>query len=400
MRIGINASFLRKPGTGIGQVSVNFIDELMKFTGPRIKDQESEGNPQSSILNSRFILYTEEPVSFSMPSNFENKYFLPFWRRDDLIRKLLWEKRVMREAQKDACDAFISLYQSSTVMPKSIHHTMVVHDIIPRLFPEYQGNTRQKWYWKATEKGIRGADRIVAVSESTRHDLKETGLREDAVTVAYPDTGPLFKKELVLEEENRVMAEYHLVPGYIYHGGGLEVRKNAESLLRAYALLVEKEKNETLGASLPLLVISGKIFPEDNPLATPVRKLVRELGLEERVRLLGFVPEQDLPALYRNALFFVYPSLYEGFGLPVLEALRMGTPVLTVENSSLPEVAGGVALYIDPHHVESLVSGMEQLLRDALLRQTLSDAASKQVKRFSEDHFVRSVLGSLEEKPL
>lgn len=188
------------------------------------------------------------------------------------------------------------------------------------------------------------------------------------------------------------MATYGLVPGYLYHGGGLEIRKNTEALLRAYVQLVEDEKNGTLNTLLPPLVISGNIFPESNPLATPVKTLVRSLGLVERVRLLDFVPEQDLPALYKNALFFIYPSRYEGFGLPVVEALRVGTPVLTSDVSSLPEVVGNAGLLIDPDNQASLIAGMKQLLTDAPLRATLREATKAQREHFDWHRFVTTVL--------
>jgi len=377
MRIGINASFLRKPGTGIGQVTFNFLEKLKEFS----KDGSVE-----------FYIYSEEPLSEPYPANFHDKHFLPFWKRDDLIRKMLWEKQVAREARKDGCDAFISLYQSSTIVAPGMKHIMVVHDIIPKLFPEYQGNLRQKWYWQAVERGIRQAQRIVAVSQATKKDLSLLSISQEKISVAYPDTAPCFHEAITLEEENRVMATYGLVPGYLYHGGGLEIRKNTEALLRAYAQLVEDEKNGTLNTLLPPLVISGKIFPESNPLATPVKTLVRSLGLVERVRLLDFVPEQDLLALYKNALFFIYPSRYEGFGLPVVEALRVGTPVLTSDVSSLPEVVGNAGLLIHPDNQASLITGMKQLLTDAPLRATLREATKAQREHFDWHRFVTTVL--------
>lgn len=380
MRIGINASFMRKPGTGIGQVTVHFIQKL---TEPAINRERST-----------FVLYTEEPVDVKLPENFEVRSFLPLWKRDDLLRKWLWEKQVVREAKRDGCDAFLSLYQSASVASGNMRHTMIVHDLIPRLFPEYQGNIRQRLHWRAVERAILRADSIIAVSESTKHDLVEFGVAHESITVASPDTAPVFHRDLSPEEENRVMATYKLVPGYIYHGGGLEIRKNTEGLLRAYAMLASKEKQGVLGAALPPLVISGKIFAENNVLATPVKRLVRELGLTGHVRLLDFVPETDLPALYKNALFFVYPSLYEGFGLPVLEALSMSVPVLTSDVSSLPEVAGNAALYIDPQEVDSIASGLERLLLDAPLRHSLSEAAAQERRRFDWKTFTETILRS------
>lgn len=387
MRIGINASFLRKPGTGIGQVTVHFLRTLAQQ-----KEQEgvsAEGTPIT------YCVYTEEPVQdFDLPSSFTARHFLPLWKRDDVLRKWLWERRLSREAQRDGCTHFLSLYQSTTIMPRDISHTMVVHDLIPRLFPLYQWNWRKRWYWRAVEHAIARAATLVAVSQSTKNDLVEGGADGAMITVAYPGVSPLFREALAPETENRIMAAYGLVPGYIYHGGGLEVRKNTEKLLRAYAVLQKKVPSESLPV-LPPLVISGTIFAESNPLATPVRSLISELGLGEQVRLLDFVPEADLPALYKNALFFAYPSLYEGFGLPVLEALSMGTPVLLGDHSSLPEVAGDAALYIDPSDQASLVSGLERLLTDASLRQSLSSMARQEADRFTWSAFTQTVLCAL-----
>lgn len=379
MRIGINASFLRKPGTGIGQVTVHCIQKLAESV---------ENREQSTI-----ILYTEEPINLTLPDNFQVRNFLPFWKRDDLVRKVLWERQVAKEAEKDGCDIFLSLYQSSTVFQNpAIAHTMVVHDLIPELFPKYQGNMRQRYHWQRVRQAIMKAEKIIAVSNSTEHDLVEFGVDPGKIVVAYPDTSPVFRTLPSMEEERNILEKHSLTAGYIYHGGGLEVRKNTEGVLRGYRLLVDKEERGELSFTLPPLVISGKIFSEDNPLATPVERLIKELGLTNRVRLLGFVPEPDLPTLYKNALFFVYPSFYEGFGLPVLEALRMKTPVLTSDVSSLPEVAKDAALYIDPEQSTSIASGMERLIVDASLRQALSEAGVKESERFDWRLFTDRIL--------
>jgi glycosyltransferase involved in cell wall biosynthesis len=213
--------------------------------------------------------------------------------------------------------------------------------------------------------------------------------------VAYPDCAPRFATIPSEAEVADKLKEYGLTKGYIYHGGGLEVRKNTENVLRAYAKLVQKH-TRSLGYArddkLPSIVISGKIFPKENKLATNVKGLIKELGLEEKVKLLGFVPDEDLSALYRGALFFVYPSLYEGFGLPVLEALRMGVPVLTSDTSSLKEVGGEAVLYCDPKSVESIASNMEWLIRDDILKQELISKSVAQTAQFSWEKFVEKVL--------
>lgn len=377
MRIGINASFLRKPGTGIGQVTLHFLEQLIA---------------SSLVGDHEFILYLEEESDVLPVSNKVRyrAYLPPFWQRDDVLRKWLWERQVAREAQRDGCDVFLSLYQSATVFRStSIRHTMVVHDLIPRLFPNYQGNWRQRFVWRQVERAIREADALVAVSQSTLHDLVEFGVRREKIIIAYPDVDPVFRTEVSSDEEQRVLQKYHLTPGYIYHGGGLEIRKNTAGLLQDYANLLKECGSES---QMPKLVLSGRIFAESNPLATPVESLVRELGLTGNVQLLGFVPLRDLPTLYKNALFFAYPSFYEGFGLPVLEALVMRTPVLTSHVSSLPEVAGDAALYIDPNLSGSLQSGLKRLIEDEPLRQSLRQLAKNETDRFSWTSFTDNVI--------
>jgi len=385
MRIGINTSFLRKPATGIGQVTLHFLQKLVEKEGDA--DQE-------------FFLYCEEEpkLDFPLPKNFHIRIFLPSWKRDDILRKILWERRVAYMAKKDHCDTFISLYQSSTLFPsfkiktlgRMIRHIMIVHDIIPRLFPEYQHNLRQKIYWRRVERGIKGADHIIAVSKHTKNDLlQEYSFSEESISVSYPSVSPQFTEEVSLEKKKSVLEKYHLTEGYIYHGGGLEIRKNTEMLLRAYAVLRIKNKDKK---NIPPLVISGKIFSTKNKLATDVQGLIKELKLQEAVRLLGFVPDEDLPAFYSGALFFVYPSLYEGFGLPVLEAMYMNVPVLSSRTSSLIEVGGTAVLSVDPKNQEELVVQMEKLLSDDTLRQALIAKGALQRVQFSWEQFVKNVL--------
>lgn len=377
MNIGINASFLRKPGTGIGQVSFNFLRML---------------SASEYAARHTFFLYLEQDEDLSfLPVNFHKRIFLPWWRRDDMPRRYLWEKAVAHRAAHDRCDVLLSLGQSATFV-SGMKHVMVVHDIIPSLFPEYREKLMQKIYVRSVERAIQSADQLIAVSQSTKNDLMEYfHIPEEIITIAQPDVSPLFRSVASDESVQRVLAKYGLERGYIYHGGGLEIRKNSDRLIRAYAALAEKEKWKELPVPLPPLVVSGQIFAQSNPLATNVVGLVRELGLEDRVKLLGFVPEEDLPALYRGALFFAYPSHYEGFGIPVLEALSQGVPVLASDSSSLQEVGGEAALYVDPESDVAIVEGMERLLTVPELRRVMISNCEAQLERFSWERFVENI---------
>ncbi|MGK2848859.1 MAG: glycosyltransferase family 4 protein [Minisyncoccota bacterium] len=380
MRIGINASFLRKPGTGIGQVTLSFLrtlTELPEYT----KDHQ-------------WILYCEaEPsLSFVLPSNFQVIVFLPMWKRDDILRKIWWEHQVGKKAIKDGCEIFLSLYQSGVRMRGHSTHVMIVHDIIPNLFPLYRGNMRQAYYWNTVERGILSAHHLVAVSEHTKNDIvRILDVVSDNVSVAYPDVSPMFRTLLSLNQRKMVLQKYTLQAGYIYHGGGLEIRKNTAHVLHTYAKLV----SETTNVDIPPLVISGNIFSVKNALATDVVGLIRTLGIEHRVHLLGFVPAEDLPALYQSALFFVYPSLYEGFGLPVLEALNSGVPVITSNASALPEVGGDAVVYVDAENREMLVEQMKRLIGDTALRAELMRQGLVQAQKFNWQYFTLHILKTL-----
>jgi len=396
IRIGINASFARKPNTGIGQVTLNF---LKKLSALRIENR--------NLHELEFILYLEEdlpknlPEDTALPGNFTKKIFLPPWKRDDLFRKIWWEKYLLpRKVRADKCDVLISLYQSATsIQPhKEVKHIVVVHDIIPKLFPEYLNNWRKKLYWKLTEGAIKKADKLIAISRRTEKDLvQHLGIDPKNITVSYIDVDEIYKPDVSEEKSRKVMEKYDLVPGYLYTGGGLEKRKNTEGLIHAYKMLLERNKKEHFIHDFPDLVVSGKLMPQLAPLILDIEKLVRKLNFTQHIHILDFVPQEDLPALYKNAEVFVYPSLYEGFGLPVLEAMNQGTPVITAKNSSLPEVGWDSVLYCDPKDVEDLAMTIKNALINKKLRTTLSVRGKERARNFSWDKFAEKMLNIVNE---
>jgi glycosyltransferase involved in cell wall biosynthesis len=387
MKIGINASFLRKQNTGIGQVTLNFLRKLSELESEKLKvhkDAEVE-----------FILYLEEDADLVLPENFTKKVFLPPYKRDDLIRKIWWEKyALVKMAKKDGCRVFLSLYQSPTVMPEQIQHIMIAHDIIPKLFPQYLNNLRKKIYQSLTEKALRHADKIIAVSHRTEKDLiKHLWIDANLITVSYVDVDEIYKKEVSEQQSENVLQKYQIEKDYIYAGGGMDVRKNVEGVLRAYKILL---KSFGKASWLPKLVISGKLMPQMAPLITDAEQLIAGLELKDHVVLLDHVPQEDLPALYHNAKIFVYPSLYEGFGLPVLEAMNQGVPVITSKTSSLPEVGVDNVLYCDPNSVDDLAMVMKNLLMNEQLRKALSEKGRQRAQHFSWDRFVMKIMHIIE----
>lgn len=384
-RIGINASFLRKPRTGIGQVTTHFLRALMREEGAN-----------SIFAKRKFILYLEEDIDWELPENFEKRILKTWWRRDDLIRKTWWERYILpRRARCDGCDTLLSLYQCPTVARGGMRHVMVAHDIIPRLMPQYANNWRKKLYWRLSERGLRKADALVAVSKRTEKDIiQHLHISAEKIGVAYIDVDPIFLKPVSDTRSSRVMEKYHIEAGYIYFGGGLDVRKNAESVLRAYRHLVKnKEKYPSIvDTRIPDLVISGKIVKQLAPLITDVESLAKSLNISNHVTFLGEVSQEDLPVLYKNARVFVYPSQYEGFGMPILEAMRMGTPVITSRTTSLPEIAGDAALYVDPDSVDDIASVLARAMRHKTVTDEMVRRGKSRAKRFSWKEFSKKIL--------
>lgn len=385
MKIGINASFARKSNTGIGQVTLNFLKKL------------SEESKEAEIF-----LYLEQDLTggFGLPKNWKKRIFLPFWKRDDLIRKIWWEKYMLpQKAIEDGCDIFLSLYQSATILPDSIKHLMIVHDIIPKIFPEYLNNLRKKYYWSLTEKAIRKVDKIIAVSHRTEKDLvQKLEIDPEKITVSHIDVDRIYKKIVSQASSWRIMEKYGLHPGYIYSGGGLEVRKNVEGTIRAYNYLREKNKKLHFVEKFPELVISGKLMPELAPLVTDAQKIVKKLNLTKFVKMLDFVPQEDLPALYKNASMFIYPSFYEGFGLPILEAMSQGTPVITSKTSSLPEVGRDAVLYCNPGDIQDIAMVMKNLLTNKYLREKLSERGKERSLYFTWGKLIEKFLNVTNER--
>ncbi len=396
MRIGINASFLRKPATGIGQVTLHFLRELI--------DRQKE---DSIVLRNEYIIFLEQEIDpalkLTFPKNFTVVVSSPPYKRDDLIRKIWWERfTVFKLMSEYRCEKFLSLYQSATITPPGVDHTMVVHDLIPMLFPAYLRNNRQKLYQFVIQKAIRRTPRIISVSSHTKNDLVSLlSLSEQRITVVPVSVDPRFGEIPPASKTNEVLKKYKIETPYIYTGGGLEVRKNVESTVLAYKnildrylqLINDKEGgNDFSNQTFPQLVISGKLMPELAPLACDVEALIKELDIENHVHVLGFVESSDLPSLYSGADFFVFPSHYEGFGMPVLEAFSMSTAVLTAQNSSLVELGGEAAVFCDSYDVDDITTKMQQLIDDPTFRSSLGEKGLARSKAFSWEQFVSETM--------
>jgi alpha-1,3-rhamnosyl/mannosyltransferase len=244
---------------------------------------------------------------------------------------------------------------------------LTFHDAIPLRFPAYVSARARLFFWLTLQLALRSADHVITVSRSAQHDLRAAApsLQSADVTTIYEAADPRFAPQSAAAIA-RVRDRYALPADFFLYVGSNKPHKNLPLLVQAHA---------RLPANSPSLVIAGPWdarYPEAKQIADPAR-----------VRFLGPIDEADLPALYSAALAFVFPSRYEGFGLPVLEAMACGTPVICGNTSSLPEVVGDAALLIDPADVSALVEALQRLLDDPALRQQLSARGLERAARFS-----------------
>ena len=266
----------------------------------------------------------------------------------------------------------------------SIHDLSFEH--LPQTF-----NRRSRTQLKLTVRhSARRAARILSLSEHTRRDIIETyniaPQRVTAIPLAAPDHfGPIMDNR----ELQRVRHNYGIDGDYILSVGSIQPRKNLARLVRAYASLRESGSAD----KLPKLVLVGKCaWLYDETL-----RALDETNIKDAVVLTGYVPETDLPALYSGALCFVYPSYFEGFGLPPLEAMKCGAAVIVGNRTSLPEVVGDAALAVDPFDVEAIAGALKKVVNDSALRTILSVKGQERAREFNWRETARKTLAVYEE---
>lgn len=270
------------------------------------------------------------------------------------------------------------------IPPTRARTLLTIHDLSFMTHPEVHVPSMVRYLTSAVPRSVRRADHLLADSEATSRDMQRLlGVEPAKITVVYPGGNPEFRPlpAAVCEpvrQKNRLPARYLLFVST------LSPRKNVVRLVEAYG---QARASGAIPADIALVLVGAKGWLYDDVFAT-----IERLGLTEQVRLPDYVGDNDLPALYNLALASVYPSVYEGFGLPALESLACGCPLLTADNSSLPEVAGDAAVMVDALSVTSIASGIARLVNDMALRERLRHAGPRQAARFQWETAAQQVL--------
>lgn len=279
-------------------------------------------------------------------------------------------------------------------VPKQIKRVVTIFDLSFLHFPE-MFTKKDLWQLKNwTKFSGENADQIITISEFSKEDIcREYALAKNKVTVAYPGFD---EKEFgVKSSELRIEAvkkKYGAVDNYLIYIGTIQPRKNLVRLMEAFARIVQDIKGSEL-------VVVGKTTGEGKQgwMYEDILKAPKELGIEDKVKFLGFVPTEDLSLLLSGAVAFIQPSLWEGFGIPVVEAMANGVPVIVSNVSSLPEVVGKAGILVDPYSIDQIEQAIRLLVTDKKLRQEYSKEGIIQAKKFSWDKMAEEVLKVFEQ---
>lgn len=378
MRIGIDYTSAAHQGAGIGRLTRNVVRALAEL------DRENE---YTLLVQGRKAAHPPSiPHPRNVASGIPNANFCE--RRtwiDERWWNRIWHRLRLPVAVEWVVGRVDVFHSPDFTLPPTRPRTrtiVTVHDLsflrLPHCFePALLDHLRAN-----VPRAVRRADWVLADSENTRRDVVDLlQVPEERVRVLYAGVEPRFRPIADRQVLERVRTRYHLPRRFILSVGTLQPRKNYTGLIEALARLD--------AADLSLVIVGGKGW-----LYRGIYDRVQELGLEDRVVFAGFVNDADLPAIYNLAEVFALPSLYEGFGIPPLEAMACGTPVVTANNSSLPEVVGDAGLLIDARDTDALAGALDRLLQDGVMRRSLVERGRARARAFTWERAARTLLAT------
>lgn len=357
LNIGFDAKRLFHNFTGLGNYSRTLVQNI------------ATNYPEHQYhLYTPILKKNEETSPFINPVHFQvhtaQKAFKSWWRT----------KAIIKDLQEQKIDIYHGLsHEIPLGLPSTkIKSVVTIHDLIFKVYPDFfPWIDRQIYDWKF-RYACEHADKIVAISEHTKQDIiKYYKIPSDKIEVIYQTCQKAFKQILAEEERLKIIKKYQLPTEFLLYVGSINERKNLMSIVQALELLAHDIK-------LPLVVIgSGKKYKKK------VQDYIAKKGLEKWVRFIK-IDFQDLPALYQQAKIFIYPSVYEGFGIPIIEALYSQTPVITTRVSSLPEAGGDAAFYVNKPNAEQIANGIKKILEDDVFQQKMIEKGNLYIRKFDK----------------
>ena len=362
MHVAINAAFWNQPHTGSGQYTRQLVYHLNRLVS-------------DLTITLVFPQAAGEPEPEAVPPSVNVSLVAV---RPGNVGKVWFEQRQFPRACREVGATVAHVPYWGAPLQSPVPLVVTVHDLTTLLIPEYRRPFRNRLYNALVSASARGASHIITDSEASKQDIiKHLHLPEEKISRIYLAAGSQFSSQDNGLLEMAVLRKYDLPETYVLYLGGYELHKNVTTLLLAWTYV-----GQALGEDYPL-ILAGRKPSEASDIYPDYDFYIEQLGIAEYVRWLGFVAEEDKPVLYRNAETFVFPSRQEGFGLGVLEALASGTPVVTTNASSLPEVLGDAGFAVDPDDARNMAGAIISSIIQDNLRAELRQKGIKQAAAFS-----------------
>ncbi len=331
----------------------------------------------------QYLLYTpklpkEIPANLDinqvrLPQGFFNRILKDFWR----------SKTIAKDLQQEGIQLFHGLSGEIPhgLAEKGIKTVVSIHDLIFLRYPELYKSIDRYIYDKKSSYAVQHADQIIAISEQTKRDIMSFyEVPADKITVIYQGCHPAFKQSFSPAAQQALRQKYQLPEHFLLNVGSIEPRKNALQIVKA----IEK-------MDIPLLIIGkGGAYAEQ------IRSYVQEKGMENRVFILQGFTMEELACIYSMASIFIYPSKFEGFGIPIIEALYAGTPVITTNSGVFPEAGGPFSYYIDPENTEQLSYAIDSILTNSSMRAEMIAQGRLYAQRFNDENIARQLMACYE----
>nr|WP_321406976.1 glycosyltransferase family 1 protein [uncultured Carboxylicivirga sp.] len=365
MRIGFDAKRAFFNRSGLGNYSRWCIDALTKFHPDHdyflYKLKEDKGIEFDSIKHAQTV----------MPGSFLHKTFRNYWRT----------KGVTKDIKLNNLDIYHGL---SHELPIGISKTntksvVTMHDAIFMRFPHLYDASYRSIFKRKYKHALKIADGIIAISKQSKDDIVEYfGTDPDRIKIIYQGCNPIFYNNVSTEQIDQIKSKYLLPDDFILYVGTIEPRKN---LLGIFEALVKSN------IDMPVVAVG-----RPTQYLSKIKKFVIDNSIEDKAIFLHNVETPELPAIYQMAKLFVYPSLFEGFGIPILEALNSGTPVITTKGSCFPEVGGDAARYSEYGNSDELGDLMNSILHDSYLQNSMIEEGKKQALNFREEEVANQLI--------
>jgi glycosyltransferase involved in cell wall biosynthesis len=360
MKIGIIANSLDNALTGIGNYTYNVLKHMPYRTENKITIIHSVNDKT----------YLSKLLTFNNLKDIKTPRLNMLPLAKGIQKMILMPLKINQQKLDVVHDTYH--FGPFFLLNRPTRRVLTVHDLTPLILPEFHKRSRTFLHKVIFYKILKDSDHIITVSENTKNDLiNKFKIPEDKIRVIPLAANENFKQI----DESKIFStttKYNINCPFILYVGTLEPRKNIPNLLNAYYKLKKQ------GINHKLVIAGGKGWKYKEIFET-----IEKLNLQKDVIFTGYVPDEDLPGLYNAAELFVYPSLYEGFGLPPLEAMQCGTPVITSNTSSLPEVVGAAGITVNPYDVDELANKMYEVLTNEDLRKEMSKKGLERAKLFS-----------------